>query len=111
MPIMFNTENHKALEESDETEVKVSNRPKLALPVMLSKAYPVDHNHPHVGPLLLDLALIPLESSDIINFRQEQRVAYCDAIDPFFKNALNALMLDQPFELQQMPITCRIRKL
>ncbi|KAF1769122.1 hypothetical protein GCK72_000936 [Caenorhabditis remanei] len=111
MPIMFNTENHKALEESDEAEVKVSNRPKLALPVMLSKAYPVDHNHPHVGPLLLDLALIPLESSDIINFRQEQRVAYCDAIDPFFKNALNALMLDQPFEFQQMPITCRIPKL
>lgn len=110
MPIMFNTENHKALEEVDESEVNVSNRPKIALPVMLSKAYPVDHNHPHVGPLLLDLAFLPLESSDIVNFKQEQRVAYRDAIHPFFKNALYALMLDQPFEFQQVPITCRIPK-
>lgn len=107
MPIMFKTENKKALAPQDDTQVNVSSRPKLSLPVMITKSYPTDHSHPHVGPLLLDLALLPLEFKDSA-FTQEQRVAYCDSIDQFFKNALNALMLDQPFEFRQNPIYCRI---
>lgn len=109
MPVMFKTENPHAFTEQDETEVMVSNRPKLSLPVMISKSYPTDHVHKHVGPMLLDLAISPLQTAEL-NFRQEQRVAYCDEINNFFKNALNALMLDQPFEFRQTPITCRIPK-
>lgn len=78
---------------------------------MISKSYPKDHHNPHVGPLLLDLTLLPLENTKDSGFSQEHRVAYCDVIDPFFKNALNALMLDQPFEFRQVPIGCRIRML
>lgn len=110
MPVMFRTENPNAFTEQDDTEVVISNRPKLSLPLMISKSYPSDHIHKHVGPLLLDLAISPLQTAEL-NFSQEQRVAYCDAINNFFKNALNALMLDQPFEFQQVPITCKIPKL
>ncbi|EGT33468.1 hypothetical protein CAEBREN_32055, partial [Caenorhabditis brenneri] len=107
-PIMFKTENEKPLAAQDDTAVNVNSRPKLSLPVMLSKSYPTDHTHPHVGPMLLDLALMPLQGSTLT---QEQKVAYCEAIDHFFKNAMNALMLDQPFDFRKSPIVCRIRKI
>lgn len=110
MPLMFKTENPHAFTQQDDTEVVISQRRELVLPFMISKSYPTDHVHKHVGPLLLDLAMLPLQTAEL-NFRQEQRVAYCDAIDNFVKNALNALMLDQPFEFHQVPITCRIPKL
>uniref|UniRef100_A0A1I7UKY9 E3 ubiquitin-protein ligase listerin n=1 Tax=Caenorhabditis tropicalis TaxID=1561998 RepID=A0A1I7UKY9_9PELO len=110
MPIMFKKENSNVLKIQDDTQVNISNRPKLVLPVMISKSYPSDHSHPHVGPMLLDLALIPLQHMDV-TLTQEQRVAYCDAIDQFVKNALNGLLLNQPFEFRQTPIICRIPKL
>ncbi|CCD72830.1 E3 ubiquitin-protein ligase listerin [Caenorhabditis elegans] len=111
MPIMFKLENAAALKSNEDSELPVStNRRKLSLPVMISKSYPKDHHNPHVGPLLLDLTLLPLENTKDSGFSQEHRVAYCDVIDPFFKNALNALMLDQPFEFRQVPIGCRIPK-
>ncbi|UMM11264.1 hypothetical protein L5515_000636 [Caenorhabditis briggsae] len=111
VPIMFKTENPQVLDDDqDETEIMVANRSKLNLPVMISKSYPVDHIHKHVGPLLLSLAILPLETTKEFVLNQEQRVAYCDAIDSFFKNALNALMLDQPFDFSQVPIVCKIPK-
>ncbi|CAO4360742.1 unnamed protein product [Caenorhabditis nigoni] len=111
VPIMFKTENPQVLDDDqDETEIMVANSSKLNLPVMISKSYPSDHIHKHVGPLLLDLAILPLETTTGIVLNQEQRVAYCDAIDSFFKNALNALMLDQPFDFSQVPIVCKIPK-
>ncbi|PIC49975.1 hypothetical protein B9Z55_001059 [Caenorhabditis nigoni] len=108
---MFKTENPQVLDDDqEETEIMVANRSKLNLPVMISKSYPSDHNHKHVGPLLLDLAILPLETTTEFVLNQEQRVVYCDAIDSFFKNALNALMLDQPFDFSQVPIVSKIPK-
>lgn len=110
MPIMFKTENEKSLKSQDDSEVQVSNRPKVELPVMITKTYPKSENpSPHVGTLLVDLALMPLDKPDA-SFGQEQRVSYCDSIDGFIKFALNQLLLDQPFEFRHSPISCRIRK-
>ncbi|CAI2305686.1 unnamed protein product [Caenorhabditis sp. 36 PRJEB53466] len=111
MPIMFKVENEVALreqEEGEETFQVSTNRPKLNLPVMIPKCYPEKY-HSHLGPLLLDLALTPLEKPEA-SFKQEHRVSYCDTIDPFIKKGLNSLMIDQPFEFRRMPISCRIPK-
>uniref|UniRef100_A0A8R1E4I2 E3 ubiquitin-protein ligase listerin n=1 Tax=Caenorhabditis japonica TaxID=281687 RepID=A0A8R1E4I2_CAEJA len=111
MPIMFKLENATALLPQNESEV-VQNRPKLVLPVMIQKAIPPPTSsniHPHLHAFLFDLALQPLATVDS-NFGQEHRVAYCEAIDQFVRNALNVLLIDQPFDFRRQPILCRIPK-